>query len=111
MTTLILINDPSDIPTFASEAEEAEFWATHELGDGLFDLAARNPEAADLLARLPKRSRHAGRQSKSTSLRLSADLERRLRHLAEVKGTSYQTLLKEFVLERVYEEEKRLKIV
>jgi hypothetical protein len=28
--------------------------------------------------------------------------------LAEAKKTSYQTLLKEFVLERVYEEEKRL---
>ncbi|AFZ69417.1 hypothetical protein [Deinococcus peraridilitoris] len=46
-------------------------------------------------------------KSRPTSLRLGSDLERRLRTLAELKGTSYQTLLKEFVLERIYEEEKR----
>ncbi|MEF2279332.1 hypothetical protein V3W47_13590 [Deinococcus sp. YIM 134068] len=51
------------------------------------------------------------RKSNPTSIRLSTDLERRLRHLAELKGTSYQTLLKEFGLERVYEEEKRLGVV
>lgn len=43
-------------------------------------------------------------KSRPTSLRLGSDLERRLRTLAELKGTSYQTLLKEFVLERIYEE-------
>jgi hypothetical protein len=32
---------------------------------------------------------------------------RRLRRLAEKKGTTYQTLLKTFVQERLYEEEKR----
>ncbi|WP_420594414.1 hypothetical protein [Deinococcus sp.] len=53
----------------------------------------------------------AHNKSNPTSLRLSADLERRLRHLAALKGTSYQTLMKEFVLERVYEEEKRLGVV
>ena len=31
----------------------------------------------------------------------------RLRRLAEKKGTKYQTLLKTFVQERLYEEEKR----
>jgi hypothetical protein len=31
----------------------------------------------------------------------------RLRRLAEKKGTRYQTRLKQFVVERLYEEEKR----
>jgi hypothetical protein len=44
-------------------------------------------------------------------MNLSANLEQRLRVLAERKYTPYQTLLKEFVLERVYEEEKRLGIL
>jgi hypothetical protein len=36
---------------------------------------------------------------------------RRLRTLANLHNTGYQTLLKEFVLERLYEEEKRAGIV
>ena len=34
---LIPVNDPSEIPAFATEAEEAEFWATHEISDELWD--------------------------------------------------------------------------
>lgn len=102
MSELTIITDMSQIPAFATEAEEAEFWATHALAEHL--LSAEHADS-DLLP--PKRPR----KSNPTSIRLGADLERRLRHLAELKGTSYQTLLKEFVLERVYEEEKRLGVV
>lgn len=108
---LMTINSAEEIPTFSTEAEEAGFWATHEAGDGLFDAAAHNAEAAALMAALPKRRRLSSAKSNPTSLRLGTELERRLRHLAELKGTSYQTLLKEFVLERVYEEEKRLNVI
>lgn len=41
------------------------------------------------------------------SVRVEADTLRRLRALAAVKGTKYQTLLKAFVQERLYEEEQR----
>ena len=41
------------------------------------------------------------------SVRVEADTIRRLRALAAVKGTKYQTLLKAFVQERLYEEEQR----
>ena len=47
------------------------------------------------------------KRSTSTSLRLDEDTLARLRHLARKKGKGYQTLLKEFVVERLYEEEKR----
>ncbi|BDP44422.1 hypothetical protein DAETH_43910 (plasmid) [Deinococcus aetherius] len=100
---LIIVNDPSEIPAFETEAEEAEFWATHAMGDAMFDRAEGDPETQAFLRTLPTRPR----RSNPVSLRLGVDLERRLRRLAEVKGTPYQTLLKEFVLERVYEEEKR----
>lgn len=102
MPDLKTITDMNQVPAFTSEAEEADFWATHALAEHL--LSAEHAQS-DLLP--PKRPR----KSNPTSLRLSVDLEQRLRHLADVKGTSYQTLLKEFVLERVYEEEKRLGVV
>ncbi|MGA2320102.1 MAG: hypothetical protein ABSG95_05085 [Solirubrobacteraceae bacterium] len=36
---------------------------------------------------------------------------KRLRALAAMRNTGYQTLLKEFVIERLYEEEKRTGII
>lgn len=107
MSELTIITDMSQIPAFASEAEEVTFWDTHELGDVMFDRAAQSRETQALPAALPTRPR----KSNPTSIRLGTDLERRLRHLDALKGTWYQTLLKEFVLERVYEEEKRLKVI
>jgi hypothetical protein len=38
---------------------------------------------------------------------MDADLLRRLKTLAAKKRKGYQSLLKEFVVERLYEEEKR----
>lgn len=102
MSERTVITDMNQIPAFSSEAEEAEFWATHALAEHL--LGSEHAES-DLLP--PTRPR----KSRPTSLRLGSDLERRLRHLAELKGVPYQTLLKEFVLERVYEEEKRMKVI
>jgi predicted DNA binding CopG/RHH family protein len=43
----------------------------------------------------------------SISVRMEYDLLNRLRALARLKGTKYQTLLKTFVAERLYEEERR----
>ncbi len=109
------INDRSEIPSDMTEAEEAAFWAEHEAGPGLLAQTQADADAGQQLAELDtlRANLRAARSAKSnpTSLRLGADLERRLRHLAELKGTTYQTLLKEFVLERVYEEEKRLKVI
>jgi predicted DNA binding CopG/RHH family protein len=100
-----LINNVKDIPSFDTEAEEQVFWETHRLNANLFSKANNK----DLLE-LPLQRTEQGK-SKPISLRLERDLDKRLRALAEQKGTSYQTLLKEFVLERVYEEEKRLGIL
>jgi hypothetical protein len=82
-----------DLPAFpagpAGDAAFARFWDTHAAGPGP---AARRP------------AREAGTP---ISIRLEADTVRRLRALAAKKGTKYQTLLKAFVQERLYEEEKR----
>jgi hypothetical protein len=47
----------------------------------------------------------------SVSLRLDRFTLERLKALATLRKTGYQTLLKEFVVERLYEEEKRAGIV
>ena len=97
----ILVYSEDDIPEFESEREEHEFWNTHVFSEEFIDQAvARGDEVPAPRTRERKRST-------STSLRLGEDTLKRLRRLARKKGKGYQTLLKEFVVERLYEEEKR----
>lgn len=106
--TMTIITDISQVPAFTTEAEEHEFWSAHAFAEHLLGRDNTDPDFA-----LPEEQSTArpDARSRSTSIRLGSDLERRLRHLAKLKGTSYQTLLKQFVLERIYEEEKRHKVI
>lgn len=90
-----------DIPNFANEAEEAEFWATHGLGDELLDQMRPIGDDEDLPPARPR----------SVEIHLDADTLRRLDGLARLKGKGYRALVKEFVVERLYEEEKRAGLV
>lgn len=92
------LRDPSDIPVFASEAEERAFWDTHELTEEFLERMGPVPD--DELPPVRPRTR-------PIAVRFDQDVLRRLRALAGKKGKGYQTILKEFVLERLYEEEKR----
>jgi hypothetical protein len=99
MTT---IHSWSEVPRFASEAEESDWWGTHELGDEL--LAQMRPVREGELP--PARSR-----TRPVAIRFDETTMRRLKFLAARRGKGYQTMLKEFVMERLYEEEKREGIV
>lgn len=90
-----IIYSVEQIPDFKNEAEESAFWDTHTWSDQLMNQARPDPNLRTL------------RRSRQTSIRLDDDLSKRLKRLAHKKGKGYQTLLKEFVLERLYEEEKR----
>lgn len=92
------IQSPKEIPDFESEEEEAEFWATHSLGDGFLDKMGPVPDNV-----LPS----ARPRTKPIAVRFDEDLLGRLKALARIKHKGYQTLMKEFVSERLYEEEKR----
>jgi hypothetical protein len=46
-------------------------------------------------------------RTRPVAVRFDADVIQRLKALATKKQKGYQTLLKEFVVERLYEEEKR----
>jgi uncharacterized protein (DUF4415 family) len=92
------INSPDEIPEFETEREEAEFWSTHALSEEFFEKAEPIPEGV----LPPPRPR-----TKPISLRFDKDVLERLKTMAKLKHKGYQTMLKEFVLERLYEEEKR----
>lgn len=91
-----------EVPQFTSEEEEQAFWDAHTLGENLLAQMQRGgPDDLPALAtREPMRSR-------TIAVRFEVDVLKRMRALAAKKRLGYQTLLKEFVLERLYEEEKR----
>ena len=97
-TAMTTIHSWDDVPTFTSEAEEADFWVTHDLGEEL--LAQMTPHGdTELPAPRPR--------TKPVAIRFDETTLARVRALAARRHKGYQTLLKEFVLERLYEEEKR----
>jgi len=100
---LLEINSQDEIPVFKNDEEAAEFWSTHSMGPGLIDTSDAPP-----LTFTRSRFRPATEQ---TNLKLETDTKERLKRLAKLKGMPYQTLLKAFVLERLYEEEKRMGLV
>ena len=95
MTT---IHSVDEIPAFASEAEEAAFWATHEIGDDLWERLPPVPEE-DLPPAVPR--------TRPVGIRFDESTLRRIKILAARRHKGYQTLLREFITERLYEEEKR----
>ncbi len=93
---MTLIHSLDEIPVFVSEDEEHRFWQTHEMADQLWDTLPTVPEEE-----LPRP------RTKPVPVRFDEDVLRRLKALAAKRHTGYQTLLKQFVVERLYEEEKR----
>jgi hypothetical protein len=87
-----------DIPAFASEEEEHAFWATHEFSDALWDQA----EPFE-----PNELPHPRALARPIVIRLDEHTVTRIQALARRRHKGYQTLLQEFITERLYEEEKR----
>lgn len=95
--TYIEVHSEDEVPEFSSEAEEAEFWSTHSLGE---EMLRELPPDDPLLP--PPRPR-----ATPVSLRVEQDLLLRTKKLARRRHIGYQTLMKQFIAERLYEEEKR----
>lgn len=102
---LIEVNSWEQVPAFASEEEEAAFWGTHAFGPGLTaEAESGDLNLDDVLPRPQPRTA-------PLSFRFDQVTVKRLKALAMRRNKGYQTLVKEFVLERLYEEEKREGIV
>jgi len=94
-----------EVPSFASEKEERAWWDEHEISEELLETFEPRSKRGNLP---PPRERIITRPRKgSVSVRMENDLVNRLKDLAAIKGIGYQTLLRQFVADRVYEEEKR----
>ncbi len=93
-----IVERREDIPAFVGEGEERVFWETHTLGGALLDEMGLMDDS--FLP--PSRPR-----TKPVPIRFSEDVIARAKALAVQRHTGYQTLIKEFVTERLYEEEKR----
>ena len=104
--TLVPVGRREDIPRFRNEREEADFWATHDLaGPLLEEMRPVPPNGDDELP--PARSTPTYSRTRPISVRLDEDVLKRIKALAAKKRKGYQSLLKEFLVERLYEEEKR----
>ena len=98
-----------EVPSFASEKEEQAWWDEHDISEELLETFEPRSERSNLP---PPRERTIPRPRKNpVSVRMENDLVNRLKVLAAVKGVGYQTLMRQFVADRVYEEEKREGII
>jgi predicted DNA binding CopG/RHH family protein len=85
------------IPTFKSEDEERDFWATHDSSDYVNWKKAQQVVMPKLKPSL-----------KTISLRLPESMIEELKLLAHKKDVPYQSLLKIFLSEKINEELKVL---
>jgi predicted DNA binding CopG/RHH family protein len=90
------IDDLSDIPENLSDEEQIEFLETHGVSEEFLEKTEAVPE-----------DERPHPRSRSITLRVDDFTLGRLKELAQRRNVGYQTLLKEFVVERLYEEEKR----
>jgi hypothetical protein len=95
------INSWDEVPAFANEDEEHEYWSTHCLGPGILSQMKHRWEEPDPDPRLPSP------RPVSIRLRLEGETYVRLRRLAHRRGVAYKALLRELLVERIWEEERR----
>lgn len=100
----LIINDPSEILADMTEEEAIKFWDTHAMSEEMLEASFIPEEDEDDLPPPRKQS------TQPISIRIETDVLDRLQNLAVRKNIPYQTLLKQFVVERIYEEEKREKV-
>ena len=93
------VDSLADVPAFANDDEAAAFWDTHGPSKRFLEENVREAEPDWLPPPRPRTT--------PLAVRFDQDVIARLKTVAEKKHKGYQTLLKEFVTERLYEEEKR----
>lgn len=84
-----LIAHWSDIPEFSDEAEEVRFWEEHELDPRLM---AGSVQAADT------------RESTTITLRFDPRMLSRIKRIARMRFLNYQSMMKQWLAERLEEE-------
>ena len=83
----------SDIPDFSDENQEARFWETHELDSRLM---AGSVHEAD------------SRESTTITLRFDPRMLSRIKRIARSRFLNYQSMMKQWLAERLEEEMRKL---
>lgn len=96
------------VPSFATEAEEAQWWYDHrgELTKEFERAAAGGELHSGSVARLARE--HTGGMTPTTTIRLDPEDISRARTLASKRGLRYQTYLKMLLHEALAADEKKL---
>jgi len=82
-----------DIPAFENEAEEAAYWHDHEIESKLMVSSTHKPDS---------------RESTTITLRFDPRMLSRIKRLARSRFLNYQSMMKQWLAERIEEEKKNL---
>ena len=87
--SLAIITDLESIPFFASIAEEEQFWESHQLSVALMQSSLVSTDT---------------NESTTITLRMDPRMLSRLKRLARQRYLNYQSMLKQWVAERLEKE-------
>ncbi|MDD5262235.1 MAG: CopG family antitoxin [Methylacidiphilales bacterium] len=87
--TLKIVSHWDEVPHFASPQEEADFWQAHQLDGRLMQAACFKPDNTE---------------STTITLRMDPRMLARLKRLANQRYLNYQSMLKQWVAERLEKE-------
>lgn len=91
------VNNWDEIPKFENEGAEDDFWSGHALEPGILDRmrpAPGGPPAFEI-------------SSPSRELGINSETARRIQRIARIKGERAEDPIREFVKDRLHEEERR----
>lgn len=91
--SLRILDSWDDVPSFASTVEEAKFWLDHQLSVSLMQEACVGSDTIE---------------STTITLRMDPRMLARLKRLAAQRYLNYQSMLKQWVAERLERELKDL---
>lgn len=83
----------SDIPSFETDEEEAAFWMEHELDAKLMSSSTHQPDS---------------RESTTITLRFDPRMLARIKRLARSRFLNYQSMMKQWLAERIEQEQDNL---
>jgi predicted DNA binding CopG/RHH family protein len=86
---LTVITEWESIPVFANPAQEAEFWEQHQVGQRLMQSSLVGTDT---------------NESTTITLRIDPRMLSRLKRLARQRYLNYQSMLKQWVAERLEKE-------
>lgn len=79
----------SDVPNFVDEAEEADFWQNHELAGSLMLASVHEADT---------------KESTTITLRFDPRMLSRIKRIARMRFLNYQSMMKQWIAERIEEE-------